>query len=377
MLACMRGSLLAGVLVLATSLISSSTAAWSTKEHMQLTRMAAERLIADDKTPPAMRQWLRDATPGAMDTEGEKQWFLRSRQGITPRGAEGVVYWAVMPDVVVLMDTRNEKVPPFDVPERQLHFIDLELFIRGDQQRAYRHDLLGKPRLADIPHDMKDPRYPQAGMLPFRVEDCYQKLVEQLRAGRLNDKPGQYPRDEHAAKWAGYLAHYLGDNTQPQHATMDYKSAAYFADKRNAPNVHAQVEYLLADDDADDHMTLREEFWPLLIKALEEVSDPVETKDLFTATNEVSLASYDALPLIGVAAMAAMKQGGTPENPSGAAGSEKFDTETFYRFRGTFQGREMSVLEMKARQQAWAVKRIDRFWRRAWDEGHSTTPSSP
>ena len=193
----------------------------------------------------------------------------------------------------------------------------------------------------------------------------------------MNDKPGQYPRDEHAAKWAGYLAHYLADNTQPQHATMDYKSAVYFADKRNAPNVHAQVEYLMADDDADDHMALREEFWPLLVKALDEVNDPVETKDLFTATNEVSLASYDALPLIGVAAMAAMKQGGTPENPSGAAGAEKFDTETFYRFRGTFAGREMSVLEMKARQQAWAVKRIERIWRRAWDETSAPSDSKP
>ena len=82
---------------------------------------------------------------------------------------------------------------------------------------------------------MKDPRYQQAGMLPFRVEECYGKLVEQIRAGRLSDKPGQFPRDEHAAKWAGYLAHYVADNTQPQHATIDYKSQTYFADKRNAP----------------------------------------------------------------------------------------------------------------------------------------------
>src|SRR4051812_7179183 len=88
---------------------TSSTLAWSTKEHMQLARIAAERLMADEKAPPAMRQWLRDATPGVMDMEGEKRWFLTTRQGITPRGADGIIYWAVMPDVVVLMDTRNEK----------------------------------------------------------------------------------------------------------------------------------------------------------------------------------------------------------------------------------------------------------------------------
>jgi hypothetical protein len=359
------------VVVVVVLAAASPSLAWSTKEHIQLTRIAAERLIADVKTPPAMKDWLRAGTPGATDMAGERRWFVEQRMGIVPRGADGIPYWSVVPDMVVLMEAKEEKkVAPFNVSERLLHYIDLELFSSGDQKREYRHDLSGKPKLTDIPRQMDDPRYQQAGMLPFRVEDAYKHLVEQLKAGRLNDKPGQYPRDEHAAKWAGYLAHYLGDNTQPQHATIDYKSAAYFADKRKSPNVHAQVEYLLADDDADDHAALREEFWPLLVKALDEVNDPIETADLFTATNEVSLASYDALPLIGQAAMAAMRQGGTPDKPEGPAGNGTFDTETFYRFRGTFQGREMSVLEMKARQQAWAVKRIERLWLRAWTEAH-------
>jgi hypothetical protein len=323
-----------------------------------------------------MRQWLRDATPDLMDMEGERRWFLETRHGIVPRGADGIPYWSVVPDTVALMDQRKEKLAPFGVPEQLLHYIDLELFLAGGERREYRHDLSGKPRIEQIPRDMMDQRYQQAGMLPFRVEDCYNKLVEQLRAGRLNDKPGQLPRDEHAAKWAGYLAHYLADNTQPHHATIDYKSAAYFADKRNAPNVHSQMEYMMADDDADDRMALREEFWPLFEKALDEVSDPVDTQDLFLATNEVALASYDALPLIGVAAMAAMKQGGTPEAPAGAAVAEKFDLETFFRHRGQFQGQEMSVMEMKARQQAWAVKRIERLWRRSWDEAQATTPAT-
>ena len=58
--------------------------------------------------------------------------------------------------------------------------------------------------------------------------------VAAIRAGRLEDKPGQYPRDEHAVKGAGLRAHYAEDNTQLQHATIDYKSAAYFAEKRKA-----------------------------------------------------------------------------------------------------------------------------------------------
>ena len=62
---------------------------------------------------------------------------------------------------------------------------------------------------------------------------------------------------EHAAKWAGYLAHYLEDNTQPQHATEDYKSRSYFADKRNSPNVHWDVEGRLMDDEEADYPQLR------------------------------------------------------------------------------------------------------------------------
>jgi hypothetical protein len=366
--------------LLAILLAPLAAFAWGTKEHLQLTRIAVERLIADPQTPEPMKQWLRDAMPGLMDLAGEKRWFLEQRQGIVPRGADGIVFWSVMPDVDTFMSGsgrggEEKKVEPFNVSERLLHYIDLELFLTGDQKRAYRHDLSGKPKIDDIPHDLKDPRWQQAGMLPLRVEDCYRRLVANLRAGRLTDKPGQFPRDEHAAHWAGFLAHYLADNTQPQHATIDYKSSAYFADKRRSPNVHSQVEYVMGDDENDDHMELRNEYWAAFEKALGEVTDPVQTTDLFRATLEVSLASYEALPLIGTAAMKAAKQGGTPEHPEGAASGE-FDTETFFRARGTYLGREMSVLEMKAHQQAWAVKRVERVLRQAWDEAHAPAPAT-
>jgi hypothetical protein len=206
-------------------------------------------------------------------------------------------------------------------------------------------------------------------MLPFRVRECYGNLVASLKANRLADEPGKYPRDEHAVKWAGYLAHYAADNTQPQHATADYKSAAYFSDKRKAPNVHAEMEYRMCDDEHEDFADLRGEFWPLFLAALENEQDPAtDDKDLFRATVQVSLASYDALPLIGQAAMAAARQGGTPERPAGAA--EPFDTRAFFRFKGNYRGREMTVMEMKAIQSAWAVKRIEKLWVMAWEEAH-------
>src|SRR2546426_6773060 len=157
----MRSIIIAAALLL---LLAPSARGWSTKEHIQLTRIAIERLIDDPTTPPDMKQWLRDSTPGVLNMDAERKWFMEQRQGIVPRGADGIAYWCVIPDTTVLIEGRGEekKVEPFGVPERLLHYIDLELFVTGDQKREYRHDLSGKPKLENIPHDIKDPRYIQA-----------------------------------------------------------------------------------------------------------------------------------------------------------------------------------------------------------------------
>src|SRR5437764_1692767 len=106
-------------------------------------------------------------------------------------------------------------------------------------------------------------------------------------------------------------------------------SQTYSADKRKAPNVHGEVEYKMCDEQANDYPSLRQEYWPLFLKQLDEFQDPVQTKDLWQATLEVSLRSYDALPMIGLAAMHAAKQAGTPDHPTGEA-SPTFDTEDFF-----------------------------------------------
>ncbi|MDQ3439303.1 MAG: hypothetical protein M3478_03015 [Planctomycetota bacterium] len=358
------------VITLIILLAATSRAfAWGTKEHVQLTRIAANRLIADPSTPPAMKKWLEQNTPGPRDMAAERAYLLHTRIGIVPRAVDGLPYWSVMPDLMINIEP-NVKVEPYGVPERLLHYIDLEFFVPDETRRDYRHDLSGKPKLADIARDMKDKRYERAGMLPFRVDECYRKLVASIRANRLSDQPGQFPRDDHAAKWAGYLAHYVADNTQPQHATIDYQSQKYFADKRSAPKIHFEVEFRLVDDEHADFPATRELYWTAFEAALKTVDDPVNNDDVWRATCEVSLKSYDALPLIGLAAMHAAKQAGTPEKPEGAA-AEKFDTEAFFRFKGSYLGREMTLAEMKAHQQAWAVKRIERLWRKAWDEANA------
>ena len=97
------------------------------------------------------------------------------------------------------------------------------------------------------------------------------------------------------------------------------------------------------DDEVKEFPELREEYWTLFAKALREFEDPVQATDPFHASLEVSSISYDALPLIGEAAMKAAGQAGTPQDPQGDI-SGVFDTEAFFRFRGDYRGRQMTVL---------------------------------
>jgi hypothetical protein len=362
---------LPGLVVGAMLLLTPTAPAWSNKEHIQLTRLAAQKLIADPDTPQAMKQWLTDNTPGLTDLAGEREYFMRARVGMFPRVPDGIAYWSTIPDMVALTDRPEKTVEPFGVHERLLHYLDVELFNPDDARRVYRHDLGGRPGIADIPRDMTDVRYKTAGMLPFRIEQAHGELVKAIRAGRFGDRPEQYPRDEHAARWAGYMAHYVADNTQPHHATIDYKSASYFSDARSAPNIHVEMEYRMCDDEADDHAALREEYWPLLVEALSAPYLQAERSappDPWVESVETSLEAYEGLPLIGLAAMHAAGQQGEPGDPQGPATRPAFSTEEFFRYRGKAWGSQMSVMQLKARQQALAVHRIVAAWRRAWDE---------
>jgi len=337
-----------------------SAGAWSAKEHIMLTRIAARELIADPETPPEMKQWLSPAIADVPDMTAEENYFMTRKVGKNPEGFTGVLKHSYQPDVHQMNDAGNSKVAPFNIHEKKLHFIDVELFVRGDAKRGYRDDLSGRPPIADFPRDLTDPRYQQAGMLPFRVEFCFNKLVECITAGRMHDTSQKLEgEDDSATRWAGYIAHYLEDNTQPHHATLDYKSQSYFGNARKAPNIHSEMEYRMVDDEIEQFPELRKAYWALLVAALGTVKDTVKTDDLFVATLEVSLKSYEALPLIGAAARSSLVK-------SDEKGADKVDTEKFFRFTGKVSGQEMTVMQMKAYQQAWAVQRVKRIWLQAW-----------
>src|SRR3954464_4448831 len=94
--------------------ITSNSFAWCYKEHIQFARMAAERLIADPATPPAMKAWLEQAVPQRLDFAGEKEYFLHTHIGLQPKGYEtSLLHWAYDPDVHALNDPKDAKVEPF------------------------------------------------------------------------------------------------------------------------------------------------------------------------------------------------------------------------------------------------------------------------
>ena len=347
------------VFVAALLVLCSVSFAWSAKEHILLARCAARGLLENPAVPADMKQWLREAQPLLGDMESERQFLISGRVGTNPHGVDGLAFWAVFPDLI----GREQKTAPWGIAEGQLHFIDLEHFMPKVADRTFAADLSHKPKLQNIPRDAKDTRWAKAGMLPFRLENCYQQTVKHLRAGRLMDKPGVFPRDEHAVKWAGMLAHYAADNTMPMHATAGYQAASFFAGISNAPKVHFDMEYKLIDDDRVDYPQIRQALWEAFVAELKSVPAADAEGDVWAASVKISLGSYDALPLIGQAARAAYLDDSGKLKP--------FDADAFVNYSGEVAGLKTTLLQMKAHQWALAKQWIEAVWLQAWRDAHT------
>jgi hypothetical protein len=149
----------AGLIILLC--ITCPVRAWSNKEHIQITRIAAQRLITNPDTPPAMKKWLlRGIAGGPQTLEEEKEYLLRKHVGITPRAVDGLPLWATMPDALAMIDKSQKPIEPFGVPQEKLHYLDIERFMKD----ASAH----KPQLADFPKDISDARYKKAGCCRLR-----------------------------------------------------------------------------------------------------------------------------------------------------------------------------------------------------------------
>ena len=356
--------------VLAILVLCHGGFAWSPKEYATLTRLAAVDLLKDPATPPALRFWLEEALGSPWDEPRLQQAYLNDRVGPLGAGLGGLAHWSVVPDLVAAGDPgRLEIVEPFGVSERALHYLDLELFNASPAGRVFTPDLSNKPAFREIPREIHDTRYADSGMLPFRAQQCYDRLVDAIAARRLTDRPGVYPRDEHATRWAGYLAHYLADSWQPQHATIDYRLAWFFRDQKSLPDVQAEFEGRLCDDSANDFPALRKEYWDALQSANKHVADeglPFQSRDVWEMSVQALLYSYDALPLIGQAAARAYD-----------SQAQSIRTDRFYYYQAHFGVREMTVMEAKALLQAMAARQIAHAWLSAWEEASRREPASP
>ncbi|MGF1633685.1 MAG: hypothetical protein ACFCVE_07525 [Phycisphaerae bacterium] len=335
------------LLLLLMTHLAAPAFAWSHKEHIMLTRLAALRLQQRDDVPADLKAWLAKHSPEAESLEAVRQFWLEAEVGAEPtRDAVpgALAWWAIRPDLAKGEPNGRDPLPLFGVREAKLHFIDLELLLPDDEPRQYRHDLSAKPAVDAVPNDAADARYLQAGKLPFAVALYARRLAE------------LFPAD-HALPAAGYLAHYVQDNTQPHHATIDFRSRTYFGKAGRAPDVHAQMEWVHAE--SPEMRDSRARTWDAMLTALAEPPQKM-ADDAFVATVEIASKSYDHLPLIGLAAMHAADQAGTPEAPEGPPGT--FDTAAFY----AFEQDGLSVELMKARQLARAVQRTEQVWLDAW-----------
>jgi hypothetical protein len=145
------------------------------------------------------------------------------------------------------------------------------------------------------------------------------------------------------------------------HATSDYQAYSFFPGIDKKPKVHFDMEYTLVDGETEAYPALRESLWKLFTADLATTTPPSLKQDVWTTSVELSLASYDQLPLIGHAARAAYLD---------AAGHLKpFDAQAFANFREA-EGKP-TVLQMKAHQWALAVKWVELLWLRAWQDAHA------
>ena len=199
--------------------------------------------------------------------------------------------------------------------------------------------------------------YACTGAVRQSVDQWFPRFMEEVH--HMDLKSAQF-------KFLGFLIPFVASAGS---LISGYISDTVFKGHR-APNIHADVEWKLIDDEFNDYPALREEYWAAFEKNLKELKDPIESEDVWLATLEVSRMSYDALPLIGRAAVVGYKQGDT-----GVHGD--FDADMFYHFRGKVGDKEMSVLEMKAWQTAWGVKRVERLWRKAWEDAKAKAAEVP
>lgn len=138
--------------------------------------------------------------------------------------------------VVAFSNTPDTKWKSGDAREmeRPMHWFEMD---------SYRNNRFGAS-LTDLPfvkaeEELGKDYVNKYGLAIWRVSDFYQQLIASLKAKDF----------KLAVQVAGVMGHYVGDMTQPMHATSDYDGQSI-----NKPGVHKYYETTLVDQIDADHL---------------------------------------------------------------------------------------------------------------------------
>ena len=98
------------------------------------------------------------------------------------------------------------------------HYIDLENVPDGALEARDRFDFLRQLYAAGLERPERD-----AGFLPFRITELYQRIVTEWRLWRAEESPERRAWiAERIVNDAGVLGHYVTDGSQPHHTTIHF-----------------------------------------------------------------------------------------------------------------------------------------------------------
>jgi hypothetical protein len=173
-------------------LLVQQSFAWGHDGHSMINRLAVSKLPAD--TPRFLRS---KATQDAMDFYGpvpdSRQW-------------------------------RSNGVPELNSVMAPEHFIDMEYLADVGDLPKRRYQFLKELAAAQAKHPDMKLAPEQVGLLPYAIQEYYERLEAAFRDYRDIVAAKQSPRTIEAeiVFTAGILGHWVADGSQPMHASIQY-----------------------------------------------------------------------------------------------------------------------------------------------------------
>jgi hypothetical protein len=214
--------------ILISTLATQPAWAWGHDGHQMVNRLAAQFLPAD--VPAFLR------SPSALDTmeylgPEPDRWHNKAEQ-----------------------ELRNAESPD--------HFIDMEYADLVGKLPKERFDFIAAAQKVAADHPELKLTPAKIGFQPWTVEECWEKLKVDMREYRkkIAAKADAGPAQLAVLYDAGILGHYVGDGSQPLHATMQYTgwTGVNPHEYTSAHQIHAQFEstYVSTNIKREDVATL-------------------------------------------------------------------------------------------------------------------------